>query len=49
MERLAELATGFNQAEMAEQFRMAVVHENEHRTFIRGVLEDELKTEAGTK
>jgi len=46
--RLAELATGFNQSEMAEQFRMAVIHEDEHRTFIRRMLEEELKAEAGT-
>jgi hypothetical protein len=45
--RLAELATGFHQSEMAEQFRMAMI-DDEHRTFIRSVLEEELKAEAGT-
>jgi hypothetical protein len=44
---LTELAEGFNQTEMAEQFARAVTQEKEHRVFIRDLLERELKGEAG--
>jgi rubrerythrin len=46
-ERLTELAEGFNQTEMAEQFREALAQEKEHQFIIRELLAGEIKAEAG--
>ncbi|HEX2230491.1 MAG TPA: ferritin-like domain-containing protein [Candidatus Binatia bacterium] len=46
-ERLTELAEGFNQTEMAEQFRQATRHEKEHQVIIRELLRQETNGEAG--
>jgi hypothetical protein len=46
-ERLTELTEGFNQTEMAEQFRQAIRHEKEHQVIIRDLLRQEIKGEAG--
>lgn len=46
-ERLAELAHGFNQTEMVEQFRQALAQEKEHQVIIRDLLTVEIKEEAG--
>jgi rubrerythrin len=46
-ERLTELANGFNQTEMVEQFREALAQEKEHQVIIRDLMADEIKAEAG--
>lgn len=46
-ERLTELAEGFGQTEMVEQFREALAQEQEHRIVIRDLLVGEIKGEAG--
>jgi rubrerythrin len=46
-DRLTELAEGFNQSEMVEQFREALAQEKEHQIIIRELLAAETKVEAG--
>jgi hypothetical protein len=46
-ESLADLAQGFNQTDMVEQFRRALNEEAEHLAFVRSCLTGEIKREAG--
>jgi tRNA isopentenyl-2-thiomethyl-A-37 hydroxylase MiaE len=46
-DRLAQLAEGFGQTEMAKKFRHALSEEREHQTMIRSLLANQMKQEAG--
>ena len=46
-QRLIDLVQGFNQTEMADQFRTALNQETEHLTFVRRCLTEEINREAG--
>ncbi|MPZ78797.1 MAG: hypothetical protein GEU77_20030 [Deltaproteobacteria bacterium] len=46
-ERLIDLANGFNQTDMVQQFRQALSQEAEHLAFIHGCLTKEINREAG--
>jgi ferritin-like protein len=46
-QRLIDLVQGFNQTEMADQFRTALNQETEHLAFVRRCLTEEINREAG--
>jgi tRNA isopentenyl-2-thiomethyl-A-37 hydroxylase MiaE len=47
-ERLIALAHGFNQTDMVDQFRVALIQEADHLAFVRRCLTEEINREAGT-